>query len=119
MKISTKTLASLLAATASSSKREGSEGTWRQRGRLERLLRHHDRKCELRAELLGLSPQWFRSMQKKTSFESVVRQRGFLNEDEFMKALHGRIRAELHNRGWTFSRMNAYVERREQRLTAH
>lgn len=117
MKISTKTLVSLLAATASSTKRDG--GVWRQRERLERLLQRHDRKCELRAELLGLSPQWFRSIQKKKSFESVVRQRGFLNEDEFMKALHGRIRAELHSRGWTFSRMNTYLERREQRLIAH
>ncbi len=117
MRISTKTLASLLAAT-SVAVQSGQAG-WRQRGRLERLLKRHDRKGELRAELLGESPQSFRSMQKKYSLASVVRQHGFLNEDEFHRALHGKIRAELYHRGWTISKMNTYLERRQQRLVAN
>jgi hypothetical protein len=118
MQISTKTLASLLVVTSVAvmpGTTRRSRG-WRKKSRFDRLLQRHDRKGELRAELLGLSPQEFRDLQKEHSFEEVVRRHGFMNEQAFRMALLGKLREELRQRGWSAHRINTYVALRRERL---
>ncbi len=79
-------------------------------------MRRHDRKGELRAELLATTPQAFRESLKKNTFEQVVRRHGFLNEHAFQVALLGRLRVELRNRGWTTRKIDGYVDTRNHRL---
>jgi hypothetical protein len=111
MRISTKTLVSLLIATVA----ETGQGVvrrsqaWSKKSRFERVLQRHDRKGELRAQLLGTSPETFRALQKQVSFEQVVRRHGFLNEQAFRKALLGKLRSELRARGWSTRKIDTYV----------
>ncbi len=118
MQISTKTLASLLVVTSVAlmpGVTRHSHG-WRKKSRFDRLLQRHDRKGELRAELLGISPQEFRDVQKQYSFDEVVHRHGFLNEQTFRQALLGKLRKELRQRGWSPHRINSYVALRSSRL---
>lgn len=120
MKLSTKSLSSLLLTTGSmmaSMSRKARDTHRRHREeRLERILQRHDRKGELRADLLGLSPIEFRYMQKKSSFEEIVRSRGFRNTYEFQRALFGKLREELIQRGWTRQKIDRFVIARSARL---
>lgn len=104
--LSTKSIGSLLAATAVAIKGAGMRAGEKQ---LERILQRHDRKGELRAGILGMAPLDFRSALKKQSFDEVIRQRGFKTRQEFMVALRGRLRSELLQRGWSRQRINSYV----------
>jgi hypothetical protein len=118
MQISTKTLASLLVVTSAAimpGTTRRSKG-WQKKSRFDRVLQRHDRKGELRAGLLSVPPQEFRELQKKHSFEEVVRRHGFLNEQEFCVALSGKIKSELRRRGWTPHKIETYVSNRKQRL---
>ncbi len=118
MRISTKTLVSLLTATVAEMGRgvaRRSHEAWSKKSRFERLLQRHDRKGELRAQLLGTTPETFRAMQKQVSFEQVVRRHGFLNEQAFQKALLGKLRNELRARGWSSRKIDTYVLSRSGR----
>ena len=118
MQISTKTLASLLLVTSVATMQGVTRrsGAWRKKSRFDRLMRRHDRKGELQAELLGTSPQEFRSLQKQSSFEEVVRRHGFLNEQAYRVALVGKIKAELRQRGWSSHRIDSFVLARRGRV---
>jgi len=118
MQISTKTLTSLLLMTTAAMKPGGSrlQKGWRKKSRFERLLQRHDRKGELRAEVLGTSPEDFRFLQKQFTFDEVVRRHGFLNEQAFHTALIGKIRSELRRRGWSGHRIDSYVVSRSDRV---
>lgn len=120
MRISTKTLATLLVVTAVAaavpgiSRIPGSKR--RQQSQFDRLLQRHDRKAELRADVLGLKPLEFRSLQKKLSFDEIAAQRGFVSKRAFRIALLGKLKSELHNRGWTSRRIEQYMISRSGRL---
>ena len=114
MKISTKTLASLLLVTAVATAVPGSKR--RRESQFERLMQRHDRKGELRAEILGLTPLQFRDLQKKKSFGEIVRRGGFTSERAFRLAFLGKLKDELHHRGWTAQRIERYVLARSPRL---
>lgn len=120
MRISTKTLASLLLVTAVAaavpgiSQRPG--GKRRRESQFDRLLQRHDRKGELRAEVLGIEPYAFRKLQKKSSFEDIARASGFTDARHFRLALLGKLKNELHQRGWTWRRIDHYVVTRSDRL---
>jgi len=121
MKISTKTLASLLIVTAVAAAVPGLSsklppGKRRRSSQFDRLLQRHDRKGELRAEILGLDPQVFRSMQRHMSFEEIARRRGFSSVRGFRLALLGKLKNELHKRGWSAKRIDHYVAVRSTRL---
>lgn len=115
MRISTKTLASLLLVTAVTTA-VPKLGKQRRASQFDRLLQRHDRKCELRAELLGLTPLQFRDLQKRKSFDEIIRKSGFSNERAFRLALLGKLKSELHHRGWTMQRIERYVAVRSPRL---
>lgn len=119
MRLSTKTVASLLLVTAVATAVPGISKfpkSKRRESQFDRLLQRHDRKGELRAELLGLSPLVFRDMQKHMSFEEIAKKRGFATVRSFRLALLGKLKNELHRRGWTSNRIERFVLLRSNRL---
>lgn len=121
MKMSTKTVATLLLVTAVAAAVPGlSEkipGTKRRReSQFDRLLQRHDRKGELRAEVLGMDTRTFRRDQKRLAFAVIARQRGFKTVRDFRIALMGRLKNELHQRGWSSGRIEHYVLTRSTRV---
>ncbi|HET6747125.1 MAG TPA: hypothetical protein VFH06_03410 [Candidatus Saccharimonadales bacterium] len=122
MKISTKTVASLLLVTAvaaavpGTSEKIPKQQRFRRESQFDRLLQRHDRKGELRAEILGMETRAFRAQLKRMSLEAIARQRGFKTVREFRIALFGRLKDELHHRGWSFRRIEQYMMRRSSRV---
>lgn len=121
MRISTKTLASLLLVTAVASAIPGISklpGTKRRHeSQFDRLLQRHDRKGEIRAEILGLDPLAFRDMQKRIPFDEIAKRRGFSTPRAFRLALLGKLKNELHQRGWTARKIDHYMISRRDRLS--
>jgi hypothetical protein len=121
MRISTKTLASLLLVTAVMAAAPGigknPKKQRRQETQFDRILQHHDRKAELRAEILGIDPLVFRDMQKRMTFSEIARRSGFASERAFRLALLGKLKNELHHRGWTARRIERFVVARSGRLS--
>ena len=122
MRISTKTLASLLLVTAvavavpgMSSKVPG--GKRRHESKFDRLLQRHDRKGEIRADILGLDPLTFRDMQKRMSFDEITKRHGFANARAFRMALLGKLRNELRHRGWTNHKIDHFMVSRRDRIS--
>lgn len=107
MKLSTKSIGSLLIATAAAVKDAGRRT---REEHLERILQHHDRKGELRASLLGMSPIEFRSLQKHHRLDEIIRTHGYRNIIEFRQALFGKLRSELQQRGWSRHRIDSFVD---------
>ena len=120
MKLSTKTVASLLVATSVAATVPGlsriSISKGRRESQFDRLLQRHDRKGELRAELLGMSPYEFRQAAKTKNFDLIVKSRGIDNMRTFRLALMGKLRDELRSRGWSRSRIDTYLTRRALRV---
>lgn len=104
--LSTKSIASLLAATSGAIRDAGRRTEERH---LDRILRRHDRKGELRAGILGITSLEFRGLQKKHSFDEIIKSRGFRGRREFWVALVGRLRAELLQRGWSRQRIEQFA----------
>lgn len=122
MRLSTKTVATLLVATAAArASSDVRQRPWdgHRKSQFDRLLQRHDRKGELRAEILGLDPLTFRDMQKHMTLEVIVRQNGFRNTKLFLQALFGRLKGELRRRGWTTHRIESYLALRRERLTGY
>jgi hypothetical protein len=122
MKLSTKTVARLMVVTAVAAAVPGlSQITIpkkRRESQFDKLLMAHDRKGELRAEILGVTPHEFKQMSKTMTFEQVVQQCGFYSKRDFRIALLGYLRNELLQRGWTRTRIDTYVMLRAPRLAA-
>lgn len=120
MRISTKTLASLLLVTAVATAAPGigkkTRNKRRQESQYDRILQRHDRKGELRAEVLGIDPLTFRDLQKRMKLHEIVRRRGFASERAFRLAMLGKLKNELRRRGWTSRRIESYVVARSGRL---
>jgi hypothetical protein len=122
MRISTKTLTSLLLVTAVAAAVPGITsrlpgGKPRRESQFDRLLRRHDRKGELRAEILGINPIVFKEMQKHMPLDDIVRRSGFSSVRAFRLALFGKLKGELRQRGWTAHRIDRYVVARSSRLS--
>lgn len=105
--LSTKCIGSLLAAIAAATRDVGRRADEKQ---LDRALRRHDRKGELRATILGISAPQFRDELRRHSFEEVIKLRGFRGKTDFMIALTGMLRNELLSRGWSRQRINEYID---------
>lgn len=120
MKLSTKTVARLLVVTAVAAAVPGLSQIAipkkRRESQFDKLLATHDRKGELRAEILGISPHEFKLMSKTDSFEQVVQSCGFYSKRDFRIALLGYLRNELLQRGWSRTRIDAYIMVRAPRL---
>ena len=122
MKLSTKTIASLLVMTAVATAVPGiSQLTTpkiKRKSHFDKLLARHDRKGELRAEILGISPQELKKMCRTMTLTEVIHRCGLKGKRDFRAALFGRLRNELLQRGWSRSRIDAYVLTRAQRVMA-
>ena len=120
MKLSTKTVASLLVVTAVAAAVPGLSqitiSKKRRESQFDKLLATHDRKGEIRAEILGLSPYEFKQMSKTKSFEEIILACGLYSKRDFRLALLGCLRNELLQRGWSRARIDTYVLTRAPRM---
>ncbi len=120
MKLSTKTIASLLVVTAAAAAMPGLSQIAipkkRRESQFDKLLATHDRKGELRAEILGISAYEFKQMSKKMTFEQIIQECGLYNKRDFRVALLGYLRNQLLARGWSRARIDAYIVMRAPRL---
>jgi hypothetical protein len=120
MRMSTKTLTSLLIVTAVAATVPGISqipGRKNKQGsKFDRILQKHDRKGELRADVLGVDPLELRDMQKRMAFKDIIRRKGFKNERAFRLALFGKLKNELRQRGWSSRRIERYVAVRSSRI---
>lgn len=122
MKIGNKAMLTLLVITmlalsSTTAMALGPEGSYAHKGRkLEKLQRHHDRKLELRASILGMDPSQLRNELHKKSFAQVLKENGFQDTEAFHKALEGKLRVELKKRGLTDAKINRFLEKRQQKL---
>jgi broad-specificity NMP kinase len=85
--------------------------------RLERVYQHHDRKHELRASVLGISPEELRAQLKAKSMETVIKKHGFRNKMAFYTALNGKLKEELRKRGWNERKIEDHIKKRLIRLS--
>ena len=120
MKLSTKTVASLLVVTAVSAAVPGLSQIAipkkRRESQFDKLLAAHDRKGDLRAEILGLEAHEFKQMSKTMSFEEIIQSCGLYSKRDFRIALLGKLRSELLQRGWSRARIDAYILTRAPRM---
>ncbi|MDN5274661.1 MAG: hypothetical protein JWP06_562 [Candidatus Saccharibacteria bacterium] len=121
MRISTSTLTSLLLVTAVAAAVPGISrrlpgSKHRPESQFDRLLQHHDRKGDLRAEILGMDSDTFKSLHKHLTLEEIAHKRGFRNIRAFRLALFGKLKGELRQRGWSSNRIDRYVAVRSSRL---
>jgi hypothetical protein len=121
MRLSTKTLASLLLVTAVAATVPGiskiPRGKHRRGSQFDRLLQRHDRKGELRAEVLGIDAATFRTLQKKHSFDEIARKSGFSTPRTFRLALLGKLKEALRHKGWSSGRIEHFVATRRGRVS--
>lgn len=120
MKLSTKTVASLLVASTVAAAVPGLSqipiSKKRRESQFDRLLQRHDRKGELRAEILGISAYEFRKLQRTMTLDQIIHAHGIDSKRAFRMALVGMFRDELLQRGWTRTRIDTYVMRRAIRV---
>lgn len=120
MNIATKTVANMLAMAVATARsiHESTEATARTFSqalpdkRLMKVLQKHDRKMELRASVLGVSPMELRQAIRKNSFEKLLKQAGFNSKENYLVALIGRLREELYQRGWDARKIEAFISMR-------
>lgn len=119
-RLPTKTITSLLVVTAVAAAIPGISQIGRRKqkavSQFDRLLQRHDRKGELRAEVLNMTPEVFRDAGRRMPFDRICRQAGFATPRAFRLALLGRLRHELRQRGWTAHQINGYVLARSDRI---
>lgn len=123
MKIATKTLASImliamlslsavnLAGAAPESKIAKSNER-----KLERIYKRHDRKMELRASVLGMNADELRDLLKDRPFDSILKANGFKDRASFNTALAGKLKDELHKRGWSDEKIDKLLQKRMARF---
>jgi DNA-binding HxlR family transcriptional regulator len=87
--------------------------------RLERLYQRHDRKLELRASLLGITPAELREQLKTKSLDVVVKRYGFRDRAAYYIALTGKLKDELRKRGWSERKFEVLVQKRLARLSTN
>ncbi len=121
MKIATKALLTLLIVSALAMASgnvalASTDSSVRRSNKLERLQRHHDRKLELRASILGITPEQLKQELKDSSFEKVLKKHGFKDKAAFEVALNGKVKDELKRRGWSENKLNKLLQKRADRL---
>ena len=122
MRISTKNLASLVLLTSVAVSVPGASRLMTRTSRhkeskFDRIMHKHDRKGELRAEVLGIDALTFRDLQHQQDNATIVRRYGFPNEHAFRLALLGKLKNELRQRGWSKQRIDSYLLARSSRMS--
>ncbi|HEX4662109.1 MAG TPA: hypothetical protein VH144_00680 [Candidatus Saccharimonadales bacterium] len=124
MKIGTKAIVSLLVVTmitlsavpvsALSATNTTSSNTAERK--LERLHKHHDRKMELGASILSMTPDQLRQELKSKSFNQILKEHGFTTKLSYHTALLGKLKDELKRRGWDDKKIQQFLDKRLSRL---
>lgn len=120
MKIATKTLATLMlvvmltVSSTSLALAAPTEEKTAQRAdkKLQRIYRHHDRKMELRASVLGMTADQLREELKVKSLDSILKQHGFKDRQSFHTALAGKLKDELRHRGWSDQKIDKLLQKK-------
>ncbi len=111
-KLSTKTIATLLVTTAAAATAPGISSLIDPRkshqSQFDKLLQRHDRKGEVRAEILGMTPHEFKKLSRRMTFDDIIAKQG-MTKRIFRLALLGKLRNELRQRGWTAARIDDYM----------
>ena len=87
----------------------------RMKRQVDRVQQHHDRKLELRAATLGMTPEDLKHQLKTKSFRQVLKEHGFKNKHDFYLALQGKIRDELRKRGFSDEQIEQQLMKRQKR----
>lgn len=120
MKLTTKTVATLLVASSIAAAVPGLSQIVapkkRRESQFDALLQRHDRKGAIRAELLGMSPYEFRQEMRTKNLEQLIVDSGIGSKRAFRLALVGMLRDELLQRGWSRTRIDRYVMVRAVRM---
>jgi len=83
--------------------------------KLERVQQRHDRKGELRASILGLTPDELRSQLKTKSFKQILKEHGFSSDQAYHQALLGKVKDELRRRGWDDKKIQQFIQKKLHR----
>lgn len=115
-KLSTKTIATLTVVTAAAAAIPGlsKAALYSNESHFDKLLQRHDRKGEMRAEILNLTPHEFKKRLRRYTFDEIISKAG-MTKRTFRLALLGTLRNELRQRGWTTTRIDDYIRNRSTR----
>lgn len=115
-KLSTKTIATLTVVTAAAAAVPGiSKALPRSNeSQFDKLLQRHDRKGEIRAEILNIAPHELKRLLRHESFDAIIHKAG-MTKRTFRLALLASLRNELRLRGWTTSKIDSYIQIRSPR----
>jgi hypothetical protein len=122
MKIATKTLTSLLIITIISlsattmAAAASNTGGQKAQSRIERITRHHDRKMELQASVLGVTPNQLKEELKTSTFDQVLKKHGFKTREDFRVAIAGKLKDELKKRGWSDEKIQKLLDKKLAKL---
>jgi hypothetical protein len=127
MKIATKTLATVMlivmltiSTTSMALAVAPTEAKPAQRGekKLEWIYRHHDRKMELRASVLGITADQLHEELKVRDFDGVIKQHGFKDRQSFHTALVGKLKDELRHRGWSDQKIDKLLQKKLDKVNS-
>lgn len=107
-KLSTKTIATLAVVTAAAATMPGLSRVATKDSQFDKLLQRHDRKGEIRASILNMTPHELKKQLRRHSFEEIIKKSG-MTERTFRRALLANLRNELRNRGWTTAKIDEYI----------
>lgn len=121
MKIATKTLTSLLIITvltlSSSTLVNATSSTGSKiEHRIERITKRHDRKMELHASVLGVTPAELKEELKTGTLDQVLKKHGFKNREDFRLAAAGKLKDELKKRGWSDEKIQKLLDKKISKL---
>lgn len=116
-KLSTKTIATLTVFTAAATAIPGlsKAALYSNESQFDKLLQRHDRKGEIRAEILNLTPHELKKQLRRYTFDEIISKAG-MTKRTFRMALLGKLRNELRQRGWTTTKIDEYVRLRMIRM---
>lgn len=123
MKIATKALASIMiiailslsAVNFAGAAPESNVAKSNER-KLERIIKRHDRKMELRASVLGISADELKDQLKTKPFDTILKQHGFKDREAFNTALAGKLKDELRKRGWGDDKIDKIMQKKLERF---
>lgn len=113
-KLSTKTVATLMVVTAAATAVPGLTRVTKA-SQFDKLLQRHDRKGEIRAQILNISPFVLKKQLRVDSFDTIISKAG-MTKRTFRLALLGMLRNELRQRGWTTAKIDSYLRGRQLRM---
>jgi hypothetical protein len=70
---------------------------------------------ELRAGVLGMTPDELKAQLKIKSFSQILKEHGFSTRQAYHTALFGKLKDELKRRGWDDRKIQDFLSKRLER----